>query len=57
MKSPVQAKPVERYAKSTQHTTKGVTQSDCSCGSGGCCVGACVFGYCAGVCVPNLGQC
>ena len=56
MKSPVQAKPVERNAKSAQHATKGVTQSDC-CGSGKCCVGACVFGTCLGACIPNIGQC
>jgi len=56
MKSPVQAKPVDRSLKSAQRSDNGLTQSDC-CGAGKCCVGACVFGYCAGVCVPNLGQC
>jgi len=56
MKSPIQAKPVERAARPTQRNENGVTQSDC-CGSGKCCVGACLFGSCLGYCVPNIGQC
>ena len=57
MKSPVQARPVERRSLSARGASKGVTQSDC-CGSGKCCVGACLpFVGCAGVCVPNIGQC
>ena len=56
MKSPIQSKPVERNSIAAQQKN-GVTQSDC-CGSGKCCVGACLpFVGCAGVCVPNIGQC
>jgi hypothetical protein len=59
MKMPVQAKPVDRQASfARRNEDSGLTQSDC-CGSGKCCVGACLpFGLgCAGVCVPNIGQC
>jgi len=55
MKSPIQAKPVERGLTSAQQKN-GLKQSDC-CGSGKCCVGACLFGSCLGYCVPNIGQC
>jgi hypothetical protein len=56
MKSPIQSKPVERNSIIAQQKN-GVTQSDC-CGSGKCCVGACLpWVGCAGVCVPNIGQC
>lgn len=59
MRMPVQAKPVDRQAGFTRRNEeKGLTQSDC-CGSGQCCVGACIpiLNKCAGVCVPNIGQC
>lgn len=57
MKSPVQSKPVERNAVLAEQKNNGVTQSDC-CGTGKCCVGACLpWVGCAGVCVPNIGQC
>ena len=57
MKSPIQSKPVERNSITAQQKN-GVTQSDC-CGSGKCCVGGCIpfLNTCAGVCVPNIGQC
>jgi len=56
MNLPKQSAPVKRNASVSNMQTKGIAPSDC-CGSSGCCVGACVFGHCAGVCVPNLGQC
>ncbi len=56
MKLPSQARPVARLA-SQQRIGGGISPSDCSCGSGGCCVGTCAFGKCLGVCVPNVGQC
>jgi hypothetical protein len=55
MMLPLQARPVAR--RSTRQTfSGGVTPSDC-CGDGKCCIGACLFGSCAGYCVPNFGQC
>jgi hypothetical protein len=58
MKSPIQAKPVERALHCAERTDRGLTQSDC-CGAGKCCVGGCIpfLNTCAGVCVPNIGQC
>ena len=56
MKFPTQAKPVARAGNRSRDESAGVGASDC-CGAGKCCVGACVFGNCAGACVPNLGQC
>lgn len=57
MRSPIQAKPVERALKTAERSDRGLTQSDC-CGAGKCCVGACVpFVGCVGACVPNIGQC
>jgi hypothetical protein len=57
MNMPKQAHPISRGVATAAFQVKGIAPSDCSCGSRGCCVGACVFGFCAGVCVPNLGQC
>jgi hypothetical protein len=58
MRYPMQAKPVMRRSMTASLLTTGVRQSDC-CGSGQCCVGACIpfLNTCAGVCVPNVGQC
>lgn len=56
MKLPSQTNPVARFATVGRDASAGVRLSDC-CGAGQCCVGACFFGKCAGVCVPNLGQC
>ena len=56
MKFPNQSRPVARQASAGKDATAGVLPSDC-CGAGQCCVGACLFGKCLGVCVPNLGQC
>jgi hypothetical protein len=58
MKMPVQAKPVERRPSvARSNESKGVFQSDSCCGPAACCVGACAFGNCLGVCIPNVGQC
>ena len=56
MRFPSQTKPVTRAATGSRDASAAVTLSDC-CGAGQCCVGACFFGKCAGVCVPNIGQC
>jgi hypothetical protein len=66
MTLPNQHAPVERLASGVQTGAvnsagtkpEGIMPSDC-CGPGRCCVGACLpFGLgCAGVCVPNIGQC
>jgi hypothetical protein len=56
MKFPIQAKPVARQMNKGRDETSGIVPSDC-CGAGQCCIGACLFGRCAGVCVPNIGQC
>ena len=58
MRTPNLARPVRRMSASASLPSHGVRQSDC-CGSGKCCVGACIpfLNKCAGVCVPNIGQC
>jgi len=56
MKFPTQARPVARAFSQAKDTSASVVPSDC-CGAGKCCLGACLFGNCAGVCVPNIGQC
>ncbi len=63
MRMPRQEKSVNRQMSATVRdaTTispnKGIRPSDC-CGDGKCCVGACLpFVGCAGLCVPNIGQC
>jgi hypothetical protein len=57
MKLPNQTTPVVRTLSLTGAMLQGVMPSDC-CGSGKCCVGACLpFVGCAGICVPNIGQC
>jgi len=59
MKIPTQTKSVDRRIAATRISpdAKGILPSDC-CGAGKCCVGACLpFVGCAGICVPNLGQC
>lgn len=56
MKFPSQAKPVARFASRADAGAGGIRPSDC-CGPGKCCIGACLFGSCAGYCVPNIGQC
>lgn len=61
MKFPIQAKPVERQSSSNNVGKGSIHQSDACCGAN-CCAGACITGpfgisHCAGVCVPNLGQC
>lgn len=56
MKFPMQAKPVARNSSPTRDETSRIAASDC-CGAGQCCIGACLFGHCAGACVPNIGQC
>jgi len=61
MRSPVQAKPVQRQSIARCAENNGIRQSDACCGAN-CCAGACITGpfgisHCAGVCVPNLGQC
>jgi hypothetical protein len=56
---PKQAMPAIRTDKpQAPEKPQGVSPSDC-CGSGKCCVGACIpfINQCAGVCVPNIGQC
>ena len=56
MKFPTQARPVARQFNKARDNSAAITPSDC-CGSGQCCLGACLFGTCVGVCVPNIGQC
>jgi hypothetical protein len=59
MNLPTQSAPVARIAVKPDVTpSAGIAPSDC-CGAGKCCVGACLpFGAgCAGICVPNIGQC
>jgi hypothetical protein len=56
MRFPSQAKPVARQMSKALDRSATLAASDC-CGAGKCCIGACLFGNCAGVCVPNIGQC
>jgi hypothetical protein len=58
MRMPIQARPVDRKARTSGINENGLTQSDC-CGAGQCCLGGCVpfLNKCAGICVPNIGQC